>query len=247
MEQENLSNKQVIPLKNIEVLVSAIHDVSNSPAHLPKMVTFSGPSGYGKSFAAAYAMNKFDCGYLEIGSSYSITHLLDEILKELGITTKEKTIAKKMPIIVENLIETNKPIILDEFDFMVTKSRGLEIIREIHDKAGSPIILIGEELLPKKLEETERFHNRVLNWVKAEPVSLEDARNLAKLYVPKLKIEDNLLTKLVKISQGRVRRVCVNLEQIKSEATLNGWTEVNLQTWGNKKFFTGNAPAPRRV
>lgn len=246
MEQEN-TNKSIIPLKNIEVLISAIHDVTNSPAHLPKMVTFSGPSGYGKSFAAAYAMNKFDCGYLEIGSSWSITHLLDEILKELGITTKEKTIAKKMPIIVENLIEKNKPLIIDEFDFMVTKARGLEIIREIHDKAGTPIILIGEELLPKKLEETERFHNRVLNWVKAEPVSLTDARNLAKFYVPNLKIADDLLTKLVKLSQGRVRRVCVNLEQIKSEATLNGWSEVDLKLWGKKQFFTGQAPAPRRV
>jgi hypothetical protein len=88
-------------------------------------------------------------------------------------------------------------------------------------QARVPIILIGEELLPKKLEETERFHNRVLKWVKAEPVSLEDARHLTKLYVPKLKIFDDLLEKLVKLSQSRVRRVCVNLEHIKNEAILN--------------------------
>ena len=245
MKVENMSNK-IIALKNIEVLVNAVHYVINSPAHLPKMVTFSGPSGFGKSFASAYTMNKYDCSYVEIGASWGLSHLLDNILKELGGITKEKTIAKKMEVVIENLITANKPLILDEFDHMI-KPRSLEIIRELHDQAGIPIILIGEELLPKKLEETERFHNRVLKWVKAEPVSLEDARHLTKLYVPKLKICDDLLAKLVKLSQGRVRRVCVNLEQIKNEAILNNWTEIDLKTWGSKQLFTGNAPTPRRI
>lgn len=248
MEKEIVSTKkQIAPLKNIEILVSAIQDIKSSPVHLPKMLTFSGYSGYGKSFAAAYAMNQFDCAYLEIGVSWSIGHLLDEILKELGIATKEKAIAKKMQVITNYLMEHKTPLILDEFDFMVTKSKGVEIVREIHDKADTPIILIGEELLPQKLKETERFNNRILNWVKAEPVSLKDAKSLAKMYVPNVQIADDLLLKLVKISQGRVRRVCVNLEQIKKQAILNGWKDINLKTWGNKELFTGNAPLARRV
>ena len=97
MKVENMSNK-IIALKNVELLVSAMHDAINSPSHLPKFVIFSGYSGYGKSYSAVFAMNKFDCSYVEIGASWGISHLLDNILKELGTTTKEKTIAKKMDI-----------------------------------------------------------------------------------------------------------------------------------------------------
>lgn len=246
MSEKDVSNEK-LPLKNIEVLLNALHYVNDSPAHLPKIVTFSGPSGYGKSYAAAYVLNKFNAAYLEIGASWTISHLLDEILKELGIATKEKTIAKKMVVVIENLMLSNTTLILDEFDFIVKKSQGLEIIREIHDKAGTPIVLIGEELLPKKLEDTERFHNRVLKWVKAEPVSLEDARKLAELYAPKLKIADDMLNKLVDISKGKARRICSNLEEIKSQAVLNGWNKIDLKTWGNRSLSTGNAPTPRRI
>lgn len=237
---------KTLPLKNIEILLETTKKAVESPKHLPKIVTFSGPSGFGKSFACAYVANKYNCSYVEIGASWGVSHLLDEILASLGITTKEKTIARKMKVVVESLITANRPLILDEFDHMV-KPRCLEIIREIHDKALTPIILVGEELLPKKLEETERFHNRVLNWAYAEPASLQDAEYLARFYCKGLDVKEDLLEKLVKASQGRVRRLCVNLEQIKQEARLNNWKQIDLKAWGERKLFTGSAPAPRRL
>ncbi len=239
--------KSIALLKNIELLSKAVDDVIRSPIHLPKMVTLSGFSGYGKSFAAALVANKYRCFYCEIGSSWSIGYLLESILKEMGINPPAKhSIAKKVETVIENLIRENRPLILDEFDKMAKNERTLEIIREIADKSSIPLILIGEENLPALLDRVERFSNRILSWVRAEPVSLEDAKKLAQLYC-KVKIQDDLLQKLVAKSQGRVRRVCVNLNNIQNEAKVNGWTEIDLKTWGTREIYTGIYPTPRRL
>lgn len=243
-QQTNL--KSTAPLRNIELLAEAVEKAKNRPLHLDSFVTLSGPSGYGKSFAAAFVAVKFQYFYVEIGASWGVTTLLDKILYEIGEAPVKGVIAKKAEAVIDALVEHNKPLILDEFDYCV-RPRYLEVIREIHDKARVPIILIGEELLPKKLEETERFHNRVINWVKAQPVTLEDAKKLANLYCKNLILDDELLQKLVSISQGRVRRVSVNLSLIKDEAELQGWKAIDLKTWGKRELYTGNAPAPRPV
>lgn len=41
----------------------------------------------------------------------------------------------------------------------------VEIARDIYEGSGSPVILIGEEHLPKKLEQWEHVHGRMLDWV----------------------------------------------------------------------------------
>lgn len=238
--------RNTAPLRNIELLAEAVEQAKNRPLHLDSFVTLSGPSGYGKSFAAAFIAVKFQCFYVEIGASWGMSTLLDKILFEIGEAPVKGVLAKKAEAVINGLVEHNNPLILDEFDHIV-RPKYLEIIREIHDKARIPIILIGEELLPKKLEEVERFHNRVINWVKAAPVNLEDAKKLAALYCPKIKIKDDLLQRLVSISQGRVRRVSVNLTVIEKEAILQDWQEVDLKKWGKRELYTGNAPAPRKI
>ncbi|MFL1781404.1 AAA family ATPase [Candidatus Hepatincolaceae symbiont of Richtersius coronifer] len=241
----NMPLKSIALLKNIELLSKAVDEVIKSPMHLPKMVSFSGFSGYGKSFACALVANKYRCFYCEIGSSLSISYLLDNILKEMGINPPKALIAKKVEYVIENLTKQKRPLILDEFD-KLAKDRALEIIREIADKSGVPLILVGEENLPAILDRVERFSNRILSWVRAEPVSLEDAQKLSQLYCT-VNIREDLLKKLVAKSQGRVRRVCVNLNNIQNESKVNGWKEVDLKIWGTREIYTGIYPTPRRI
>ncbi len=57
----------------------------------------------------------------------------------------------------------------------------IELVRDINKAAQVPVLLVGEELLPQKLEQYERVHNRVLEWVLAQPCDLADARAQANL------------------------------------------------------------------
>lgn len=238
------NNQEAAPLINIGKLAGAIHEAKNRKMHLTSFIVLSGPSGYGKSYAAAYNRTEYDCTYIEADATWGAGALLDNILEEIGLSPVKGLNSKKLKAVVNALVEKGTPLIIDEFDHLV-KPKILEIVRAIHDKSYIPVVVIGEELLPQKLDETERFSNRVYTWVQAEPVTLEDARKLNRFYCSDINVEDDLLQVLVDISQGRVRRVCTNLAKIEEEAKQQKWKKVNKKLWGSRRLETDKAPAPR--
>jgi hypothetical protein len=56
--------------------------------------------------------------------------------------------------------------------------------------------LVGEELLPRKLEAWERFHSRVSAWAPAQRVSHADAEKLAPIYCPDVELTSDVHDKL---------------------------------------------------
>ncbi|EAV40439.1 hypothetical protein SIAM614_21455 [Stappia aggregata IAM 12614] len=138
----------------------------------------------------------------------------------------------------------NRPLIIDEADKLADKGM-LELVREIHEHSQAPIVLIGEEQLPGKILQVERVHNRVLDWVPAEPCDHEDARALANLFCPALSISDDLVDLLVEKSAGKARRIHVNLNRIIEHARSTGEDSFSAGSFEQGWFFTGEPP--RRI
>ncbi len=237
------SGNTVAALANVALCHSALEAAMKRPAHLPGMVCMYGPAGFGKSTAAAYAANKTGAYYIECKSTWSRKAVLQAILKEMG-PPDTGTIYAMTDQICEQLTCSERPLIVDEMDYLAEK-KVVEIIRDLHEGSGAAILLIGEERLPKKLERWERFHSRILDWVPAQPADFKDCLSLAKLYCPEIEIESNLLEKVYKASDGSVRRICVNIEQIRTEAKNMGYDEITLEDWGTRSLYTGSAPARR--
>lgn len=241
MEPLNLLGKA--PLVNVSICVSTMEKAMNRPAHLPGIVTFTGPSGFGKSTAAAIASNRFEAVYVQAKSSWTRKAAHLAILKEMNVAPA-KTLYGMAEQVAEQLALSRKPLIVDECDYLL-KNGTIEMIRDIYEASGAAIMLIGEEQLPAHLKQWERFHGRILKFALAEPASIGDARSLCDLYVDGVTIADDLLTKVHKQAKGSVRRICVNLEHIREEAVDNGFNSVDLDTWGDRPLFTGDAPTRR--
>ncbi len=60
-----------------------------------------------------------------------------------------------------------------------------------------------------------------------------------------LNIDDGLLASLVKASDGRARRICVNLERVREEAMRSGRKAMDEKLWGSRPWFTGEPPKRR--
>lgn len=121
----------------------------------------------------------------------------------------------------------------------------VELVRDLYESSQAAILLIGEEMLPTKLKKYERFHGRVLSWVPAQPVTLLDAQKLVQVYSPQVVIADDLLGLLVEKSHGSVRRVAVNLENVRDTSLDLGLDRMDLATWGDRPLYTGEAPNRR--
>lgn len=233
----------IAPLRNVMLLAELIERVMNRPTGLPGMATFHGFSGYGKSFAAMYAANKHRAYHVQVKSVWTRKKLCTAILAEMGIQPAS-TIPDMVDQIGQQLSLSQRPLIIDEADFLVAKGM-IEVVRDIYESSQSTIVLIGEEQLPQKLKVWERVHGRMLDWVAAEPGTLSDTKHLARLYCRGIEVAEDLLAALHDASAGSVRRICVNLDRVREVAQTAGLTKIDLATFGGD-FFTGNPP-PRRV
>lgn len=231
------------PLKNVALLNKALEHAIKRPSHLPGMVVCYGPSGYGKSFAAAYAANRHRAYYVECKSTWTRKALFMAILKEMG-TKPAKTLSEMVDQIAEQLVLSGRPLIIDEMDHIV-EHKAVEAVRDIYEGSMAPILLIGEEHFPNKLRAWERFHNRILDWQPAQPCDLDDCRHLARMYAGDVKIDDSLLQRILTASHGAARRICVNIERVRQHALGNGLDIIGADAWGKRELYTGDAPARR--
>lgn len=233
------------PLRNLTLLSGLITRSLERAPGLPGMVCFSGWSGYGKSYAAAYAAGRHRAYHLQASSGWTRKFMLREILGQMGIVA-DKTIPEMSKQIGHQLALSGLPLIIDEFDHVV--ARGLvEVVRDIYEYSQGTIALIGEERLPQKLQVYERFHGRILHWVQAQPCGVEDAKALAALHCPRVDVLPDLLADLVDKTDGSTRRVCVNLTEIGQYARSAGLARIGAADWAGRPLNTGAPPSAREI
>ena len=241
-QQENMNT--VAPLRNVVAMVALIDRVLNRSHNLPGMATFYGPSGFGKTSATIYATIKFQAITVQVKSVWTKKTLCEAILSEIG-ASPEATISRMVDQISQHLALSGAPLLIDEADYLVKRGM-IEIVRDIYEGSGSPVILIGEEVLPQKLRVWERVHGRILDWVAAQPGDLTDVGHLARIYAPGIELSADLRAKVLQASHGSIRRICVNLDRIREHAVIRGVTKISLADWSGQTFFTGVAPEIRK-
>lgn len=179
------------PLQNMEMLDALVAKAIDRDEHLPGIVGFSGPSGFGKSTAAAFVSARRMAAYIEVRSVWTKKAFLENLVRLLGMAPR-KTINELLEQATEELAMTQRPLMIDEFDHAIEQNL-IELVRDIYEQAKSPIVIIGEERLQMKLKKWERFDGRVFTWAQAMPADLADARSLNQHYKPGIYVEDDLL------------------------------------------------------
>ncbi|MEM9968467.1 MAG: ATP-binding protein [Pseudomonadota bacterium] len=237
------TGNMIQPLRNVGAFAALVKRVENRAMGLPGMATFSGPSGYGKSYACAYAAASLDCIHVSIQPLWTVKTLLKAILRELSILP-HKTNADMGMQINEGLVISNRTLIIDEADYAIDK-KWIEILRGMFDGSDTPIILVGEEDLPQKLTQWKRVHGRMIDFLQAEPANLSDARLLRRLYAKDIEIDEALMSRIVQVSDGSARYISNNLAHVQEQAKLQGIEKMTLADWGNQKLREHKAPVPR--
>lgn len=237
-----------VNLKIVGGFMAMTMKLINRDAHLPGLGVCHGPSGYGKTQASIFARNMTGAIVVEVGDSWNKKILLQRILFELGEQSPKGRTIGELSMQASEILgrDPNRPLIVDEADRLVDKGL-IEIIRELHEMSQAPVILIGEEELPRKLLRIERVHNRVLEWFPAEACDSSDARLLADSLCPNIEIADDLVELIRQQADGRARRIVVNLARLSEAARNEGTLSFDVAAWGTRGFYTGEPPAARQT
>lgn len=241
MHTTDVKPASIAPLRNVSAMVTLAETLLDRPQHISSgFGVMCGPSGYGKTVAATYTVNKKGAIYVKVGDYWTRKVFVQSIARELDVSAKG-TVADMMEEIVLTLgSELGRIVIIDEADKLVDKGM-IELARDIQEMTNAGVILVGEEKLPKKLAAFERVHNRVLEWVFAEPSDIEDAAVLARILCPGITVAEDLLDKIVKQTGGRTRRIANTLNDVAKSAKIEGRSEYSAATYLGK-IETGETP-----
>jgi len=232
-------------LKNMTRLDELVGAALAAPPSLPRLALFTGWSGYGKSFAAAYAAAQHQAFYVEANEFWTRSTMLKALCSAMGLISDRLTSYDMALRIAERLVASGRALIIDEFD--VVADRGMVgVVRSLHKATSAPIIMIGEEALPNKLTKVEHFHNLIGFPGQAQPCDLEDARALARLYCKNVEVADGLLTDCITATGGSARRISANLNDVRRVAHGKGMKQIDLETWGDRLWITGDALEVRK-
>lgn len=233
----------VAPLANVALLTTLIKRIQEREFGLPGMGCIYGRAGRGKTTAAVYACNSLNACHVEAMPIGGVKGLLTMIVVELGLRPARTTDGLFMQA-AEQLGRSNRPLIIDEADHILT-DRPIEIVRRLHDISAVPVILMGEERLPQRLQQWERVHSRILSWVGMEEATIEDVGFLAAIYARGVTLGPDVKRALLQASRGSLRNVSTNLSHVREFAAVRGLSSITMAEWGDQAFHTGEAPQPR--
>ena len=167
-----------------------------------------GIPGEGKSTAISYVSNRVDGIYLRAQRTWtSMASLLDALIFELGLPPT-RFIHPMMKAVTKRLMEDPRMIFLDEIDYIL-KGKSMEmldVMRDIYDITGVPVVLIGMESSAVRIQARGRFARRISQWVEFNGIDLEDARVVAETLC-EVKIADDLLEYAYRQSKTNIDRI----------------------------------------
>lgn len=169
-------NKVFVRTKNVKKFVALMEEVKQLPANIPKIVLVFGEYGLGKSETIKWWTFKNDCIYVRANQGMSSRWLLSEIAEELGEEAFWH-IQDTFNLVEQKLKQNPKPLIIDEVDYLVNNNV-IEVLRDLHDRTGCPMILVGMVNIDKKLSRYPHLKDRIYKSFKFESYDKQDIKQI---------------------------------------------------------------------
>lgn len=237
---------KMVLVKNVTRLSTAGQSLIDRAQGMPGMGLLYGETGYGKTTATTWFVNQCRGVYVRALSMWSPAAMLQAILKELDVSPNGSSCAGMVGQIVESLAISGRPLFLDEADYIVENKRMVETLRDLHDLASVPVILIGMAGIQRKIALRQQLSGRIAQWVEFKPCDFEDARRMAR-ELADVEVADDLLEKMHRAAAGSVRLLVVGLSRIEADAKARGLDLIQASDWKrDNDFFFGEAPKAGR-
>lgn len=237
---------KIVPISNVARLAEAGEALLNRSPGMPGMGLVYGQSGLGKTTAVAWLATRQHGVFVRCLATTTPSSLIESICKELGIAKRASNVAS-IESIVEKLAETNRPLFVDEADYIADTKRLVETLRDIHDLASVPVILIGMGNLRRTISQREQLAGRIAQWVEFQKATQEDVKALAR-ELAEVTVQDDLLERLHAAAAGSVRNTVVGLGKIEQFARARGMSKVSAVDWPKgADFFLGASTTGGRV
>lgn len=215
--------KQVfVRTKNVKKFVSLMETLKNLPPNIPQLALVYGSHGLGKTKTLIWWATKNDAIYIRANNDMTQNGLLKEIVIELK-QRPYHAMQDNLDLIIRQLRFNPKIIIVDEIDYLFSKN-AIEILRDIQDNTGTPIVLSGMGNVDTKIARYKHFEDRIYKKLKFEPYNGADIEDILN------QISDLTFTpdaiKYLATRTNQFRKIVQTLDQLEKQAETNGFLEI---------------------
>jgi DNA transposition AAA+ family ATPase len=235
-----------VETENVRRLARAL-DALAADDGMSRMGLVDGTVGLGKSWAIDEACTQRGCIYVRACATWTPNGMLRAILNKMGVKPSWNTVdnlEKAAGFLQARKTDYNgrdkSILIIDEADYLIAGAKPgtppviLDTVRDLHDLAGSPVLLVGEPELFKTLDhyrtlsgKWRRLYDRILTFEHFQPLTAAEiqvvARELTGLEAP---LESAEL--LERTEDGNLRRVVIALRVAERMAQGNSMEVLSL-------------------
>jgi Cdc6-like AAA superfamily ATPase len=231
-------NDKFVITKNVRKFHTALQRLNHKLRGVERFGLVMGEIGLGKSEAAIQygARSDNNIVMIRLNEGMTRTWFMRELIRELGLEPyyRDESMFNQLK---EALPGRQRMIIIDEVDKATRnmdekKISLLERFRDIHDVFHVPIVLIGEELIDRKLMKIPRLYDRIVKSaiVKFEKYDTGDVGEIVK-EISDCKFDSDAIERISKESGGRIRPIMDMIHAGEGIAKAN-----NLKSIGAKDF-----------
>ena len=128
-----------------------------------------------------------------------------------------------LDLIIRQLRFNPKIIIVDEIDYLFSKN-AIEILRDIQDNTGTPIVLSGMGNVDTKIARYKHFEDRIYKKLKFEPYNEADIEDILS-QITDLSFTPDAI-KYLATRTNQFRKIVQTLDQLEKQAETNGFSEI---------------------
>ena len=218
--------KIFVKTNNVKNFIGLVENLQNKSKNIPKMGLIYGEPGLGKSQTALWLAYKYNATYLRATNLMTGRWLLEELVKELDEIPRYLT-SDNFNLVVKKLKQNQQIIFIDEIDYLMNNYKSIEILRDIHDETGCPIIFIGMGLVHRKLERYKHLYDRFSEILKFETFGANDIGQIIN------QLSETLFTpeavEYIHKKYNRFRQIVQLINQMENFAKDNNLTEITKE------------------
>lgn len=219
-------NNTFIRTKNVKNFVSLMDSLQKLPPNIPKLALVYGEHGLGKTHTIMWWAIRNDAIYIRANNEMTQSGLLKAIVEELD-KRPFFYMQENYKLILKHLKSDPKTIIVDEVDYLIGSKNAIEILIDIQDCTGSPLVLVGMELVDKKISRLKHFDDRLFNKLKFEHFNQEDIEKILN-ELTDLKFSEEAL-KYIATRTNQFRKLVQHIDQIEKLASTNQLAVIDEQ------------------
>ncbi len=220
-------NKAFIKTKNVKNFVALMENLKKCPSNIPKMALVYGGHGLGKSQTILWWVTNNDAVYVRATQGMTSRWLLSEIAEELGEVPFWHT-QETFNMVEQKLKFNQKIIIVDEVDYLISNKDTIETLRDLHDKTGTPIVLVGMGMVDKKIARYKHLEDRIFEKLKFEHFNQQDISEIIS-QLSDIKFTDDAIEYL-SLQSNQFRQIIKLISRIEKIAKTNNIKEVDEYT-----------------